>query len=66
MASLLNWAFAIRDRHRKGRVRHRTAPPTVALPFLISLVQMPNFCQSDTALRKFIFLRNITLNITLL
>ncbi len=49
-----------------ARRRHRTAPPTVALPFLISLVQRLDFCQSDTALRKFIFLRNITLDITLL
>ncbi|WP_146195770.1 hypothetical protein [Nostoc commune] len=49
-----------------GGLRLRTAPPTVALPFLISLVQMLDFCQSDTALRKFIFLRNITLDITLL
>ncbi|MEH2349301.1 MAG: hypothetical protein V7K55_15195 [Nostoc sp.] len=57
MASLPNWAFAIRD---------RTASPKVALPFLISLVQMLNFCQSDTALNKFIFLINITLDITLL
>lgn len=49
-----------------ARRRHRTASLTVALPFLISLVQRLDFCQSDTALKKFIFLRNITLDITLL
>ncbi|MBD2528791.1 hypothetical protein H6G97_04105 [Nostoc flagelliforme FACHB-838] len=41
-----------------GRVRHRTAPNTVVLPFLISLVRLLDFCQPDTALKKFIFLSN--------
>ncbi|MEH2032488.1 MAG: hypothetical protein V7K67_23075 [Nostoc sp.] len=62
MARLPSWAFAIayggRVRDGYARRRHRTAPNTVALPFLISLVPLLDFCQSDTALKKFIFLSN--------